>query len=114
MASNTLQGTSWIIAHETSGSRGLLSLGSDTKGTYSVGGNSSPIVWGEMWNQGNCALWVIFKNHIDNNVIRVWGMNLTMQGGTGVSADGNANPLDPNNTTFMNDNLTVSLPQTSN
>lgn len=100
---STLQGTKWIVTHETSGSRGQLIFANNTTGTY----NQSPIVWGENWVNDNCALWVIFKSELDDSIIRIWGIQLNMQGGTGISAFGNAIPQDLSNTTFLNENLTL-------
>ncbi len=109
-AQNTLKGTTWTVTHETSGSRGQLVLNGDTTGTYNNSPSSSPIVWAESWVGNYCYLWVVFKSSIDGNVIKIWGLQMTLQGGAGMSAMGNATPADPANTSFMNDNLTI-VPQ---
>ncbi len=102
--SDTLKNSKWIITSENTGSRGTLSFNNDTTGTYKPsGGSADPIVWGEFWNNGNCALWVVFKNQIDRNCIRIWGIEMTMQGGKGMGAFGNA----PNDTGYVGDNLSI-------
>jgi hypothetical protein len=53
----------------------------------------------------------VFKTHIDDSIIRIWGIQMTMQGGTGMSAFGNAVPQDLSNTTFINENLTIAPQQ---
>lgn len=111
MATNTLKGTNWIVTHEESGSRGVLSFNNDTTGTFTNGPSQSNIVWGETWVGNSCALWVVFKSNIDQSIIRIWGIQMTMQGGTGMSAFGNAQPQDLSNTTFINENLTIAPQQ---
>ena len=103
----TLQNTKWVVTHETSGSRGELVLNGNTTGTYNTDVKQSPIVWGESWVGNYCALWVVFKSQIDDSIIRIWGIQTTMQSGTGMSAFGNAIPQDLSNTTFTNENLTL-------
>lgn len=108
--SNTLKGTTWTVTHETSGSRGQLILNNDTTGTFNTSPNSSPIVWAETWVGNYCYPWIVFKSSTDKNIIKVWGIQMTLQGGAGMAAMGNATPADPSNTTFGNDNLTI-VPQ---
>ena len=86
MSTNTLKNTSWIVEFDSNGSRGILTLPNDTKGTYQVMGISRPCTWGEVWNNGTCALWVVFNQEIDNNVINIWGIQMTMAGGSGTTA----------------------------
>ena len=107
--SETLKNSKWIIRSENTGSQGTLVLNSDTTGTYTPsGGVEGAIVWGEAWNNGTCALWVIFSDILQRNCIRIWGIQMTVSGGQGVSAYGNASPIDPSNTGYVNDNLQIS------
>ena len=109
---NTLKGTKWTVQLANSGSQGQLSLGNDTSGTFSSGGNSNTIVWGELWNGNYCALWVVFKSQIDDNVIRIWGLSMSMSSGSGMAAQGNASPQTQSDTSFQNDFLSL-MPQAS-
>lgn len=104
---NSLKGTSWIVTYESNGSQGILTLNSNTTGSYKSGPSQHNITWAETWVGNYCALWVVFNKPISENIINIWGLQLTMQGGTGMSAFGNAMPQDLSNTTFVNDNLTI-------
>ncbi len=108
--SNSLVNTKWTVTHETSGSRGQLSFGNGPTGTYSVGGNPTPITWGELWDGDNCALWVLLPSGMsDTPIINIWGITCNMQTGSGMSAKGNAIPPDKSITTFQNDNLSLEI-----
>lgn len=107
MSSNTLKGSSWYVHYQSNGSNGVLALGEGPTGTYKTGFNQDDVVWGETWNGDHCALWVVFKSSIDNSVLRIWGVTLTMTSGTGVTAYGKANNLDPTDTGFVNDYITL-------
>lgn len=105
---DTLKSTKWIIRSENTGSQGTLVLNADTTGTYTpAGGAEGNVVWGETWNNGTCALWVVFSEAMQRNCIRIWGIEMTISGGQGVSAYGNASPIDPSNTGYVNDSLII-------
>jgi len=107
--SSSLKNTKWLIRSENTGSMGHLNFADDSTGSYQpAGGVSSPIVWAEAWNGDNCALWVVFKDIVGRNCVRIWGIEMTMQGGSGMGAFGNASPTSPNDTGYVADNLTVS------
>jgi hypothetical protein len=107
---STLKNTKFTVSHLQSGSQGQLVLNGDTTGSYNVGPSQSNIVWSEVWYGNQCYLWVVFKNQIDDNVIRIWGAQLALNANTisgyGMAALGNANPQNPTDTSFQNDNLT--------
>tara|TARA_B100000965_G_C19441566_1_gene691105 strand:+ start:293 stop:625 length:333 start_codon:yes stop_codon:yes gene_type:complete len=107
---STLKKTSWLINHANTGSNGILSLAGDTTGTYKPNGAPpQDIVWGEAWNGDTCALWVLFQGSMQRNCIHIWGIEMTLAGGKGMSALGNASPISPTDTGYVNDNLTISL-----
>ncbi len=104
----TLRNTTWNITYQGSGSKGVLTLSDTTQGTYKPnGGSEGSIVWGEAWNGDTCALWVIFQDALQRDCIRIWGIQMTMAGGQGVSAYGNASNLNPQDTGYVNDNLLI-------
>ncbi|MBO6621218.1 MAG: hypothetical protein JJ892_02685 [Balneola sp.] len=109
--SNTLKNKTLYVFHENSGSQGVLTLSDSTKGTYKVGPSNSNVTWSEFWVGNKCALWVVINNQIEDNIIRIWGFELNMNGdlimGTGMSAFGNATPQDLSNTTYISDDLTI-------
>ncbi|QNR25193.1 hypothetical protein [Croceimicrobium hydrocarbonivorans] len=106
---STLKNSSWNINHANTGSNGTLSLSDNTTGTYKAnGGAIKNIVWGEAWNGDTCALWVLFQESMQRDCIHIWGIEMTMAGGKGMSAFGNASPMTPTDTGYVNDNLTIS------
>ncbi|WP_421750309.1 hypothetical protein [Croceimicrobium sp.] len=105
---STLKNTSWNINHANTGSNGTLSLSDNTTGTYKPnGGAPKDIVWGEAWNGDTCALWVLFQESMQRDCIHIWGIETTLAGGKGMSALGNASPISPSDTGYVNDNLTI-------
>ncbi|MCR9132838.1 MAG: hypothetical protein NXI08_09700 [bacterium] len=104
---NTLKNTKWTVTHNSNGSRGQLTLNDNTTGVFKVGPAQSNVTWCEKWDGNHCYLWVIFDDQIEKNNVRIWGMQTTTEEGYGMSAFGNSNPGDQDNTTFVNDFLTM-------
>ena len=107
--SNSLKGKKLYVLD--GGSQQILTFGNDTNGTVVVDMMSTNITCAESWNSNACYLWVVFDEQIQNSVIRIWGIKLTLDGntisGNGMSALGNAMPQDLSNTTFINNDLTI-------
>lgn len=113
---NTLKNKTLYTNNESTGSNGTLKFNGDTTGTYKPNGAPpTDIIWGEVWVNNHCALWVLFKESIDRNNIQIWGIELAANGdsisGTGISAFGNASPINPDDTTYVNDKYTFSSTQ---
>ncbi len=114
---NTLKKTTLYTVNQSTGSNGTLTFNDNTTGSYKPnGGSPTDIVWGEVWVNDHCALWILFKESIDRNNIRIWGVQLAKQGdsisGTGISAYGNSSPISESDTSFVNDQYTFSSSQT--
>ncbi len=109
---NTLKNKTLYVYNQTSGSQGVLTFGDDTSGTYKVGPSTNDITWAEKWAGDFCYLWVVWNQKIEDSVILIWGIQLAMHGdtimGTGMSANGNAYPQNLTDTSFQNDDLTIS------
>ncbi|MCZ4251895.1 hypothetical protein P4S60_06710 [Pseudoalteromonas sp. Hal040] len=111
---NSLKGKTVYVFHDNTGSQGQLVFSDNVSATYNVGGQSTSAKWGEKWMGNLCYLWVVFDNQTG---IRIWGIQLTLDGevikGQGVSAMGNADPNDPGDSSFINDDLEInSSPRT--
>lgn len=116
---NTLQGTNWVVTYETSGSKQLLVLSNGPTGNI----GPQPIIWSEQWTGNNCALWVIFPQKVGQGVVRLLGIQISVNiaggkissgTGTGASVYGNNNPQDKSDTGFTGETLDLTFQAPTN